>query len=267
MPRPSTPHRPGAQAPRRLTSAAQITAEIGPDAYLTYDVAPDELATAIAVDGAVSITRESARHGLSQVFFGTDEGIEDLVMWLLDDAAHIDVVPFQMAQLPQRSLTILRKHAVLGRGGTWSWLWTRDEPEHTPLEERVETIDPDRHRKAMTRFLKRNSPHALSLPADADTPTWYGIWDETGHVAAVTAAHRTPAGYLHLTSTAVAHDLRGRGFGRAVLAYVTRLGIRENGACTLGMSDSDDAAARLCVDLGYRLGHEWATYHLVAGKS
>ncbi len=250
-----------------MTSAADIRAAVGSDPYVSYDIAPAELASAVAVGGAVAVQRQLKKHGISQIFFGDDGDIESLIVWLLDEAAHMDTVPFHMAQVPSAALPALKRHAILGRGDQWYWMWTQAAPAEVPWEDRVVELNEDTDGKAITRFLKQASPLSSCLPGDGRNQRWIGVRGERGEILGTIGVYPTPAGYAHLASVAVAEKLRGTGLGKAMLAVAVRRAVEDKGVCTLGMYDSNEAAERLYRSLGFSIAHHWATYHVVAGKS
>lgn len=249
-----------------MSSVEQITDVIGPDDYVRYELDEAEASTALAVEDAVSVDRVLKKYGNSRVFFGSPTGIEHLLTWHLDDAAHMDTIPFEMVQVPADLLPMVKRHAVLGRGVTWRWMWTDTVPAPVVGEDKIRELSESDHAKAIQRLLKQASPHAAVVPGDGRTKRWLGILDDAGAVTGVVALRRTHGGYQHITSIAVSESLRGTGLGKALLGYAVRTALAERPVCTLGGYDSNEAAQRLAAYFDFHVTHHWATYHLVAGK-
>jgi predicted GNAT family acetyltransferase len=68
----------------------------------------------------------------------------------------------------------------------------------------------------------------------------------------------------HLASIATSGERRGRGYGAAVTAWLTRALLREGtGWVTLGMYSDNDVARRIYRRLGYRCDHRFTSGALV----
>ena len=96
------------------------------------------------------------------------------------------------------------------------------------------------------------------MPGTGVTERWLGV-RVAGTIVAAGALHRTGAGAPHLTGIVTHPDARGRGYGAAVTAALTRVALADSGVCTLGMYAGNDVARRLYERLGYRTAYGWAS--------
>lgn len=166
-------------------------------------------------------------------------------------------------------------------GDDWDWFATTTAPaEVLPGEEaavRIDVADP-LVLAAVLDLLDGHSPRHSRDPRQADAG-WWAIPDPTGsgngdvrvgaggpgaRLAAVSAVEPLPRA-VHLASIATRTELRGRGFGSALTAAVTRAALAEGcEAVVLGMYADNDTARRVYRRLGFVDSHRWRSGHLRA---
>ncbi len=105
-------------------------------------------------------------------------------------------------------------------------------------------------------FLDRVSPTHSKHADDPDVREWAGIVED-GELLATGALATRPSGAAYLASIATAPQARGRGFGAAVTAHLTRTAFADGAAqCILGHYHPNDPARRIYARLGYRTTHQ-----------
>lgn len=147
----------------------------------------------------------------------------------------------------------------------WEWMWTDAAPPVQPGEEQVAWLPAldDGEAESLTAFLNEHSPRHSAKPGDAEVVAWAGIRDDRGW-AAVVAHTRNDAGMPHLASVVTRCDLRGRGLGAAVTAWVTRQLLADGQpVVTLGMYADNDVARRMYQRLGFHDDHFFTSGRLV----
>lgn len=116
-------------------------------------------------------------------------------------------------------------------------------------------------RQQIQEFLDRVNPHH-SVRADYElVDEWAGVRDETtGALLAVGALTRRISGIAYLASIATDPAARGRGFGAAITAALTRRAF-ECGErfCTLAHYHPNDPARRVYLRLGYQTTHQFSS--------
>ncbi len=138
-------------------------------------------------------------------------------------------------------------------------MWTREEPPPVPGEDEVHVIGPDL-REEVERFLDAHSPRTHGQPFARPGQRWVGVRDPAdGSLVAVGGSEPSQGGTPTLAGIAVGTARRGQGWGAAVTAHLTRLAVRESGACALGMFADNDAARRVYLRLGFRTGMRWTS--------
>jgi ribosomal protein S18 acetylase RimI-like enzyme len=123
-----------------------------------------------------------------------------------------------------------------------------------PLEDRAEVQD----------FLDRVNPHH-SVRADYErVQQWAGVREAaSGALLAVGALTRRLSGIAYLASIATDPIARGKGFGAAVTAALTRLAFeRGERMCTLAHYHPNDVARRMYLRLGYQTTHRFSSGEL-----
>ena len=252
---------------RRLGSPAELAAATGDHPVAVLDVGagfvpPSYAALAPQPGGlpsAVAFHRRSDHGVPGSAVLGTASGLATLLddpevrAWVTGgDNRHLSV--------PRGTVDVLRDRLDLGRrGGEWDWMWTREEPPPVPGEDEVHVIDPAL-RGEVERFLDAHSPRTHGQPFARPGQRWVGVRDPAdGSLVAVGGSEPSQGGTPTLAGIAVETSRRGQGWGAAVTAHLTRLAVRESGACALGMFADNDAARRVYLRLGFRTGMEWTS--------
>ncbi len=143
----------------------------------------------------------------------------------------------------------------------WDLMATWAPPAAQPAESLVVALE---DRPEIQGFLDRVNPHH-SVRADYElVEQWAGVRDETsGALLAVGALTRRISGVAYLASIATDPAARGRGFGGAITAALTRQAFeRGERLCTLAHYHPNDSARRLYVRLGYETTHRFSSGRL-----
>ena len=165
--------------------------------------------------------------------------------------------------LPRDLDRLLRPAYLLDPRNDWEWLSTAADPPPQPGEADVQWLD-DADLDDVRDLLERWSPRHDAVPGRPGVLRWCGIRDDAGRLVATAAHTEHRVGVPHLASIATDGDLRGRGLGTAVTAWLTRQLLAEGiDAVTLGMYSDNDVARRLYARLGYQCAHQFTSGRLV----
>lgn len=184
---------------------------------------------------------------------------------LLVDAALADLGEQIAGLTVPRGVELARWNADPAPGqeseSDWDLMATWTAPPAQPAESLVCALDdwPE-----VQDFLDRVNPHH-SVRADYPlVEQWAGVRDETsGALLAVGALTRRISGVAYLASIATDPATRGRGFGGAVTAALTRLALeRGERMCTLAHYHPNDSARRVYLRLGYATTHRFSSGRL-----
>lgn len=227
------------------------------DPFVRWDVDPGLLDTSWSYGEAFAFRRHSAHRRLTSLnVFGPVDDVAGRFASLgeVDGIGGISV--------DAHLLDLAAAHFELdGPGGDWDWMWTEQAPAHTPQEGLVVQLDDGRDGAELLRLNEIASPSAESHPGEGITELWLGV-RERGQIVAAGAMHRTGGGAPHLTGIVTHPAARGRGFGTAVTAALTRHAVEADGVCTLGMYSDNDTARHVYSGLGYRTAHAWCSRRL-----
>lgn len=157
-----------------------------------------------------------------------------------------------------RGVPIGQWDVVEGESSEWDLMLAQAPPPALPGEDRVAVIE---DAAVVQEFLDRTSPTHSVRADDPEVLAWGGVLDtgtagSTG-LLAVGALVRRPSGAAYLASIATAEQARGRGFGSAVTAYLTRRAFADGAPeCILAHYHPNESARRIYVRLGYRTTHQ-----------
>lgn len=152
----------------------------------------------------------------------------------------------------------------------WEWMHCSTPPPHQTGEERCEILGPEDMRE-VAELLPYANPIAMASPED-ETLTWWGYREEDGTLLSVCAVEfdgdpgwhnhheGCPARGVHLSGFGTHPDARGRGIGTAMMAAMTRWGVREYGFVHYGVWMDNQEAIRLYRRLGYQTGADIQMY-------
>jgi len=247
---------------RVVGTADELDEATGGHPVAVLDVGAGFVAPAYAVGlpahGAVIFHRRSDHGVPGSAALGTASGLATL----LDDRrvrAWVTGGGNRHLSVPRGQMTVALERLRLGsRGGEWDWMWTRDEPPVVAAEDRVATLDAS-DRDEMVAFLEVHSPRTHGQPFARPAQHWVGVRDDDGSLVALGCSEPCQSGVPTLAGIAVDVRRRGEGWGAAVTAHLTRRGVREVGACALGMYADNDVARALYQRLGYTTGMEWTS--------
>jgi ribosomal protein S18 acetylase RimI-like enzyme len=153
----------------------------------------------------------------------------------------------------------------------WDLMATRTPP---PAQEGESRVVPLNDLAEVQAFLDRVNP-IHSVRADYElVDLWVGVRDETpapqpsgtnspGALLAVGALTRRISGVAYLASIATDPQARGRGFGGAITAQLTRR-VFEGGEelCTLAHYHPNESARRVYLRVGYHTTHRFSSGHI-----
>jgi ribosomal protein S18 acetylase RimI-like enzyme len=246
---------------RRLRTADELYAASGDDAFVRAEHDPTVAAPAWACDGAVAFLR--GRGGRSLAAVGTPAAAAALTAAVLPELRAAGT-PAAAVTLPRGALSQLPAGLSVVYGDDWDWLCTADAPDVPPLRgdgwttgwlDEHGALDEDEVRA----FLQVASPTHSAEPGSSWVRRWAGIRDPDGGLTATAAHCENVPGVPHLASIASHPDLRGRGLGAAITAWITRELLREAPVVTLGLYASNDVARRLYLRLGYAELHRFSS--------
>ena len=248
---------------RTLTTRAEFEEATSRHPVAILDVGAGFVGPAFAVDheGRTSVLfQRRSDHGVP----GTSAlATEDGLAILLDDPA---VRAFATGEghrhlsVPRGLVGLVEERLDLGpRGGEWDWMWTTSSPAPVPGEDHVVVLDPSSKQEAEA-FLAAHSPRTHGQPFARPHQYWVGVRHPgTGALLATGCSEPCAAGTPILAGIAVDASQRGRGWGAAVTAHLTRRAVEQTGACALGMFADNDSARRVYERLGFTTGMRWTS--------
>ncbi|HLS25718.1 MAG TPA: GNAT family N-acetyltransferase [Beutenbergiaceae bacterium] len=161
--------------------------------------------------------------------------------------------------VPQPYLGALERQFPIGAAGDWEWMWTQEAPAPQPGESELIGLDDSADAPEITDLSQAHSPTAEGEPGAGVSEVWLGVRDGSGVLIAAGAMQRLPSGVPYLAGIVVHADHRGKGWGTAVSAGLTRIGLADSDVCTLSMYSDNPAARRTYERLGYRTAWAWAS--------
>jgi GNAT superfamily N-acetyltransferase len=152
-----------------------------------------------------------------------------------------------------------------GPGVGWDWMWTDRPPgpPGLPPDPQVTDLDgTDPATIAELRRLLRHSPRHTAVPGAPDVAGWVGV-RASGRLVACAAWVEPVPGVPLLASVAVHRDARRHGLAAAVTTTIARRALAAGApAVTVDLYADNDAARRVYRRLGFRTGHEFASWPL-----
>lgn len=235
----------------RYQSYAEMPEAMREDALLLIETDPGVLHGAWALEGGYAFASVDAYGGdpcwLNVV--GTPEAATALT-----DFALAELGPKCCGITVPRTVGIAR---WIGEGepGEWDLMLCDTPPARQPGEERATQLD---DLAAVQAFLDRVNPHHSVRTDHPQVQSWLGVAEESsGALLAVGAFTRRARGTGYLASIATAPEARGRGFGAAVTAALTRRAFESGDRlCTLAHYHPNEQARRIYQRLGYRTTHQ-----------
>ncbi|HHW84397.1 MAG TPA: GNAT family N-acetyltransferase [Actinomycetales bacterium] len=153
----------------------------------------------------------------------------------------------------------------------WEWMFCSSPPPHQDGEEHCRILGTEDMAEVAT-LLKDANPIAVASPDDEGL-VWWGYRDEDGVLLSACAVEfqesetthspsvegfRGPG--VHLSGFGTHPDARGRGIGTAMMAAMTRWGVREHGYVHYGVWADNESAIRIYRRLGYQTGADIQMY-------
>jgi len=106
-------------------------------------------------------------------------------------------------------------------------------------------------------FLKTHAPDSSVFPGNKEILEWVEIHDQN-QLVAIAALCRWQSGKVVISSVATHTDLRGRGYGKALMEKCLVIaGSLGEEAVSLGVRHTNESAQRLYAGTGFRLMHNF----------
>ena len=251
---------PSAVSPRirRICDYQQLLDAVGTDVFVRMEVVPEErFAAWVAPDAYATIARDlegGASAWLSAL--GAPESVARLV-----DTALAEIRDGDGSIKPPSGLTVPRALGVARWGGTvnefsaWDVMVAESAPPAQPGEEAVQPLG---ELTEIQAFLDMYSPHHSVAAESASVQLWAGIRDKhSGTLLSIGAQTLRGDRVPYLASIATAPHARGRGYGGAVTAFLTRSALASgHPLCTLAHYHPNPAARSIYLRIGYRTTHQ-----------
>jgi GNAT superfamily N-acetyltransferase len=250
-------------AVRPVADVPELIAASGGDAYVRAMADPARAAGGWHHEaGAVGWLMPS-RHAPGRVALAT-VGDAEAAADLLHRVATSDGPAIGGVTLPRGGPAHLTSGWSLRPANDWEWFFTESEPPHQEHEAQVRWLDDDADGAEILALLERFSPRHDAEPGQPHVRQWCGIRDGENRLVAAAAHTEYKPGVPFLASVVTDATLRGRGYGAAVTAWITRqLLAAGTGWVTLGMYSDNDVARRLYHRLGYRCDHFFTSGALI----
>lgn len=217
------------------------------DAYLRWEVRPDQIRYSAGRADGVVLVAPSAYHGKLWL---TGLGDPATVAALASSALGAEVGQgIAGISLPDASVGLLPDDQRPDRLERWMWWSVERAPD--VADQRVQALRPDDQR---VPGLLDQSGSVYLRPGDPRAIEWHGL-AEGGELLACLAVERHHPQVPHLASVVVDGAARGRGLGRALCGTVTgQLLAAGAPAVSLAMMSDNVPATGLYEGLGFRPG-------------
>lgn len=156
---------------------------------------------------------------------------------------------------------VLAREFGLTPGGDWVWLYARELPPAVDGEEMCGPLPPEAAGE-IGDLLGDANPSTSASPSDDDL-TWWGYREQSGRLLSACALRlpTTATDGVHLSGFGTHPDARGRGIGTAMMAAMTRWGVRTHGLVHYGVWSDNAGALRIYERLGYRQAAHLQNFH------
>jgi GNAT superfamily N-acetyltransferase len=158
--------------------------------------------------------------------------------------------------------------SLVGDGEGWEWRYATRPPPAVRGDACVADLDINDPVLAqqVSTLLTEHSPRHSARPGDPRAVGWVGVRaGPDGAPVACAAWFEEVPGIPLLASIAVHPSARGRGFGSAVTASLTRRAFAAGApAVTIDLYADNDAARRIYRRLGFVTAHRFASWHTQA---
>ena len=111
--------------------------------------------------------------------------------------------------------------------------------------------------EAIDSFLKTHAPDSSVFPGNEEILHWVEIHDKD-QLVSVAALCRWQSGRVVISSVATHTDLRGRGYGKALMERCLNIaGVLGEESVSLGVRHTNESAQRLYAATGFQLMHNF----------
>jgi len=249
----------------RLSTYEQVVALTAHDPVARWTIDPGSPIQAVARDGAVLWTtpREHYSESTWSTALGPVDAVAALVTDVLRDPGIARFVPTPAGvTVPHGAMALIPAELRPPEFGDWIWWWTDEPPPRLPAEDDVQAVDLSdaKAREELAALLVEANPHASSSVEDPRVRTWAAM-RVGGRLVACAADRPYEHGVAHLASIATLPEQRGRGYGSAVTAWMTRRRLVDDEAAvvTLGMYADNAPAHSVYERLGFRSEHRFTS--------
>nr|NLD40401.1 GNAT family N-acetyltransferase [Actinomycetales bacterium] len=238
------------------------------DRFLLANFAHREVAM-LVTSGRTTVLRVNRRGSAGIVGYGDIGAVVELIERNAERIGPVDhaLLPYGTEETwPGR----VAAATGLATAPPWVWLFCTTAPPHQPGEEMCRILPPEELGE-VAELLREANPIAMSSPED-ESLAWWGYRDEQGALLSVCAVEfqedpgwqtgfgPRPGQGVRLSGFGTHPDARGRGIGRAMMAAMTRWGVREHGFVHYGVWMDNEDAVRLYRRLGYQVSAEIQMY-------
>ena len=247
----------------RLSGVDELIAVSGEDAYVRAMADPARAAGGWHHEGGAVGWLMPSRHAPGRAALAT-VGAAQPAADLLRMVATDDGVVIGGVTLPRGGTAHLPSAWSIHPANDWEWFFTESEPPEQEHEAKVRWLDDSLDGAEILALLERWSPRHDAEPGQAHVRQWCGIRDGDARLVSIAAHTEYRPGVPFLASVATDASVRGRGYGAAVTAWITReLLAAGTGWVTLGMYSDNEVARRLYHRLGFACAHFFTSGPLV----